>query len=67
MDGLGARKKVIIIGAGASGRGHVGQRAFESGYELVLLDPLQVSVPDSVRDRIEQLLPCIVEWSGRRT
>jgi len=32
------RPKVVIIGAGASGRGHVGQLASESGYELVFLD-----------------------------
>ncbi|GAF93102.1 unnamed protein product, partial [marine sediment metagenome] len=33
-----AGPKVVIIGAGASGRGHVGQLAFESGYDLVFLD-----------------------------
>lgn len=31
-------KKVVIIGAGASGRGHMGQLACESGYDLVFLD-----------------------------
>ncbi len=32
------RRTVLVIGAGASGRGHVGQLAAESGYRLVLLD-----------------------------
>jgi mannitol-1-phosphate 5-dehydrogenase len=32
------RKTALVIGAGASGRGHVGQLAAESGYRLVLLD-----------------------------
>ena len=31
-------KKAMIIGAGASGRGHVGQLAFASGYDLVFVD-----------------------------
>ncbi|OPY85884.1 MAG: Mannitol-1-phosphate 5-dehydrogenase [Smithella sp. PtaU1.Bin162] len=31
-------KEVIIIGAGASGRGHMGQLAFESEYELTFLE-----------------------------
>jgi mannitol-1-phosphate 5-dehydrogenase len=31
-------KTALVIGAGASGRGHVGQLAFESGYRLALLD-----------------------------
>ncbi|MCX6991917.1 MAG: hypothetical protein NT011_02115 [Kiritimatiellaeota bacterium] len=31
-------KQVVIIGAGASGRGHMGQLARESGYELIFLD-----------------------------
>ena len=33
-----SKPRVIVIGAGASGRGHVGQLAFESGYDLVFLD-----------------------------
>ena len=31
-------RTVLVIGAGASGRGHVGQLAAESGYRLVFLD-----------------------------
>lgn len=31
-------KPVVIIGAGASGRGHMGQHARESGYELIFLE-----------------------------
>ena len=31
-------RKVFIIGAGASGRGHVGQLALESGYEVAFVD-----------------------------
>jgi len=31
-------KKAIIIGAGASGRGHMGQLAYEAGYELFFLE-----------------------------
>ena len=31
-------KSVVVVGAGATGRGHVGQLASESGYRLVLLD-----------------------------
>ncbi len=33
-----AKPPAIVIGAGASGRGHVGQLASESGYPLVFLD-----------------------------
>jgi mannitol-1-phosphate 5-dehydrogenase len=33
-----AGNSVMIVGAGASGRGHVGQLAFESGYRLAFLD-----------------------------
>ena len=32
------KTSVVIIGAGATGRGHVAQLAFESGYRLVFLD-----------------------------
>ena len=32
------RPGLIVIGGGASGRGHVGQLAFESGYDLTFLD-----------------------------
>lgn len=31
-------KRLMIIGAGASGRGHLGQLALESGWELVFVD-----------------------------
>jgi mannitol-1-phosphate 5-dehydrogenase len=31
-------KNAIIIGAGASGRGHIGQLAHEAGYQLVFLE-----------------------------
>ena len=34
----GAAKRAIIVGAGASGRGHVGQLADESGYRLTFID-----------------------------
>jgi mannitol-1-phosphate 5-dehydrogenase len=34
----GAAKRAIIVGAGASGRGHVGQLADESGYSLTFVD-----------------------------
>jgi mannitol-1-phosphate 5-dehydrogenase len=34
----GAAKRAIIVGAGASGRGHVGQLADESGYRLTFVD-----------------------------
>jgi len=30
--------KVVIFGAGASGRGHVGQLAYASGYQLIFVD-----------------------------
>jgi len=30
--------RILIFGAGASGRGHVGQLAFESGHEVVFVD-----------------------------
>ncbi|HUJ76100.1 MAG TPA: hypothetical protein VL359_14650 [bacterium] len=33
-----ARGTVVVVGAGATGRGHVAQLAVESGYRLVLLD-----------------------------
>jgi mannitol-1-phosphate 5-dehydrogenase len=33
-----ARETVVVIGAGATGRGHVAQLAAESGYRLVFLD-----------------------------
>lgn len=33
-----SNKKAVIIGAGASGRGHMGQLAHEAGYELVFLE-----------------------------
>ena len=32
------RPGLIVIGAGASGRGHVGQLAFESGYDLTFIE-----------------------------
>jgi mannitol-1-phosphate 5-dehydrogenase len=35
---MGERKGVLIVGAGASGRGHMGQLADESGYHLTFLD-----------------------------
>jgi len=31
-------KRVMILGAGSTGRGHVGQLAFEAGWELILAD-----------------------------
>jgi mannitol-1-phosphate 5-dehydrogenase len=31
-------KKVVLFGAGATGRGHVGLLAWQAGYELVLVD-----------------------------
>ena len=31
-------KKVVIFGAGATGRGHIGQLAYASGYQLVFVD-----------------------------
>ncbi len=31
-------KRVMILGAGSTGRGHVGELAFEAGWELVLVD-----------------------------
>jgi mannitol-1-phosphate 5-dehydrogenase len=34
----GETKRALIVGAGASGRGHVGQLADESGYRLSFLD-----------------------------
>lgn len=33
-----APRRVMIIGAGATGRGHLGQLAHEAGWELVLVD-----------------------------
>jgi len=36
--GPAARGTVVVVGAGATGRGHVAQLAAESGYRLVLLD-----------------------------
>lgn len=38
VAGAAPRKTALVIGAGASGRGHVGQLAFESGCRLALLD-----------------------------
>lgn len=35
---VSARPRALIVGAGASGRGHMGQLAFESGYTLAFLD-----------------------------
>jgi mannitol-1-phosphate 5-dehydrogenase len=37
-DGSKGGKSVVVVGAGATGRGHVAQLAAESGYNLVLLD-----------------------------
>jgi mannitol-1-phosphate 5-dehydrogenase len=37
-DGNTRGKSVVVVGAGATGRGHVAQLASESGYGLVLLD-----------------------------
>ena len=37
-EGSGRGKSVVVVGAGATGRGHVAQLAVESGYRLVLLD-----------------------------
>jgi mannitol-1-phosphate 5-dehydrogenase len=37
-DGNRRGKSVVVVGAGATGRGHVAQLASESGYNLVLLD-----------------------------
>jgi mannitol-1-phosphate 5-dehydrogenase len=34
----GAAKRAIVVGAGASGRGHVGQLVDESGYRLTFID-----------------------------
>jgi len=31
-------KRVIIFGAGSTGRGHIGELAYEAGWELVLVD-----------------------------
>ena len=31
-------ERVVIVGAGASGRGHVGELAFEGGYRIAFLD-----------------------------
>jgi len=31
-------KRVMILGAGATGRGHVGELAYEAGWELILVD-----------------------------
>jgi len=36
--GKRARGTAVVVGAGATGRGHVGQLASESGYQLVFLD-----------------------------
>jgi len=44
-------KTVMILGAGASGRGHVGQLAFESGYDLVFVDKDRALVDALQRER----------------
>ncbi len=36
--GSGVRGSVVIVGAGASGRGHMAQLAVESGYRITFLD-----------------------------
>jgi mannitol-1-phosphate 5-dehydrogenase len=43
--------KVMIIGAGASGRGHMGQLASESGYDLVFVDKDRPLVDALKRER----------------
>jgi mannitol-1-phosphate 5-dehydrogenase len=35
---IAAENSVVVVGAGATGRGHVAQLAVESGYTLILLD-----------------------------
>ena len=37
-DMSGVSKRVVIFGAGSTGRGHVGQLAYASGYSLVFVD-----------------------------
>jgi len=39
-------KKVVIFGAGATGRGHIGQLAYASGYRLVFVDKDEVLVQE---------------------
>jgi mannitol-1-phosphate 5-dehydrogenase len=38
MDNSNIRGKVILFGAGATGRGHVGLLCWQAGYELVFID-----------------------------
>ena len=48
-DAVGLKGTIVIVGAGASGRGHVGQLASQSGYDLVFVDRDRGLV-DALRD-----------------
>ncbi|MGN0293875.1 MAG: mannitol-1-phosphate 5-dehydrogenase [Lachnospiraceae bacterium] len=58
-------KKAIVIGAGQIGRGFIGERLYESGYEIVFFDAVQALI-DEINDKKEYRVIILGEEDQRK-